>query len=262
MAQQPWHNPRSILITGASSGIGAALARAYAAPGVVLFLGGRDGARLDAVARACRAAGADARPRAIDVVDAAAMRAWLLEADAAAPLDLVIANAGTSAGSGGTGESEEQARRIFAVNVDGAMNTVLPILPAMAARRRGQVALVASLAGFRGFPGAPAYCASKATLRVWGEGLRGLMVHQGVAISVVCPGFVRTPMSDGNPYPMPMLMEADKAAAIIVRGLARNRGRIAFPWPLTWLVYAITTLPVALTDLVLKRLPKKPADGT
>ncbi len=260
MSQQPWHDPRSILITGASSGIGAALARAYARADVTLFLGGRDMERLEGVARDCREAGARAEIRALDVTDTEAMRAWLLDSDADTPLDLVIANAGTSAGSGGAGESEAQARRIFAVNVDGAMNTVLPILPVMVTRGRGQVALVASLAGFRGFPGAPAYCASKATLRVWGEGLRGLMVHRGVGVSVICPGFVKTPMSDGNPYPMPMLMEADKAAAIIVKGLARNRGRIAFPWPLTWLVYAITALPVSLTDLMMKHLPRKPAD--
>ncbi|MDA0219293.1 MAG: SDR family NAD(P)-dependent oxidoreductase [Proteobacteria bacterium] len=259
MAQQPWHGPRSILITGASSGIGAALAHAYAAPGVTLFLGGRDGGRLETVAKACRDAGADVQARTVDVVDAEAMRGWLEEADGQAPLDLVVANAGTSAGSGGRGESEAQARRIFAVNVDGAMNTVLPLLPAMTARGRGQIALVSSLAGFRGFPGAPAYCASKAALRVWGEGLRGLLAPQGIGVSVVCPGFVRTPMSDGNPYPMPMLMEAERAAAIIVAGLARNRGRIAFPWPLTWLVQAIAALPVGLTDRAMGRLPKKPA---
>lgn len=260
MAQQPWHGPRSILITGASSGIGAALARAYAAPGVTLFLGGRDRERLEAVAGACRDAGASVQARTVDVTDREAMRAWLGGADAESPLDLVIANAGTSAGSGGAGEGEEQARRIFAVNVDGAMNTVLPILPALAGRGRGQVALVSSLAGFRGFPGAPAYCASKAAQRVWGEGLRGLLAPQGIGVSVVCPGFVRTPMSNRNPYPMPMLMEADRAAAIIVAGLARNRGRIAFPWPLTWLVHAIAVLPVALTDRLMGRLPKKPAD--
>ena len=156
MAQQPWHDPRSILITGASSGIGAALARAYAGPGRSLFLGGRDGARLEAVAADCRARGATVEARVGDVCDRAAMAAWLAEADATAPLDLVVANAGTSAGSGGLGESEEQARRIMAINVEGAMNTVLPIIPTMATRGRGQIALVASLAGFRGFPGAPA----------------------------------------------------------------------------------------------------------
>jgi len=259
MAQQPWHDPSNILITGASSGIGAALARVCARPGRTLFLGGRDAERLEAVAAACRENGANVHARAVDVVDGEAMRAWLTKADGLAPLDLVIANAGTSAGSGGDGESEEQARRIFAVNVDGAMNTVLPVLPAMTARGRGQIALVSSLAGFRGFPGAPAYCASKATLRVWGEGLRGLLAPEGIAVSVVCPGFVKSRMSATNPYPMPMLMEADKAAAIILAGLARNRGRIAFPWPLTWLIYAITALPVALTDRVMGRLPKKPA---
>jgi short-subunit dehydrogenase len=259
MTQQPWHDPGSILITGASSGIGAALARALARPGRTLFLGGRDEARLEAVAADCRARGATVAARAGDVCDRRAMAAWLAEADARAPLDLVVANAGTSAGSGGRGESEEQARRIMAINVEGAMNTVLPVLPAMAARGRGQIALVASLAGFRGFPGAPAYCASKAMLRVWGEGLRGELAPKGIAVSVVCPGFVKTPMSDGNPYPMPLLMEADKAAAIIVRGLARNRGRIAFPWPLTWLVTAIAALPVAMTDRLMQGLPKKPS---
>jgi len=260
MAQQPWHDPRSILITGASSGIGAALAHAYAKPGRTLFLGGRDGARLEAVAAACRDRGAVVHAKAGDVCDRAAMAAWLAAADGLAPLDLVVANAGTSAGSGGLGESEEQVRRIMAINVEGAMNTVLPVLPAMTRRGRGQIALVASLAGFRGVPGAPAYCASKAMLRVWGEGLRGELAPRGIGVSVVCPGFVRTPMSATNPYPMPMLMEADRAAELIVRGLARNRGRIAFPWPLTWLMYAITALPVGLTDRLMARLPKKPAD--
>jgi len=260
MAQQPWHDPRSILITGASSGIGAALARALARPGRTLFLGGRDAARLEAVAASCRAAGAEARARPADVSDRAAMAAWLAEADAAAPLDLVVANAGTSAGSGGLGESEAQARRIFAINVDGALNTVLPVIPAMTARGGGQIALMASLAGFRGFPGAPAYCASKATLRLWGEGLRGSLAPHGIGVSVICPGFVRTPMSDGNPYPLPFLMDAERAAAIIVKGLVRNRGRIAFPWQTYGLVRLVSALPDGLAHRLLAKMPKKPAD--
>ena len=259
MAQQPFAHPRSILITGASSGIGAALALAYAAPGTTLFLGGRDRDRLDTVAGRCRAAGAAVHAEAVDVTDRAAMAAWIGAAEAERPLDLVVANAGISGGTGGRGEDAAQTRAIFAVNVDGALNTVLPALPAMTARGRGQIALVSSLAGFRGFPGAPAYCASKATLRIWGEGLRTWLGPQGVGVSAICPGFVRTPMSVGNPYPMPFLMDAERAARIVMMGLARNRGRIAFPWPMYLLTLLVTALPSALTDRMMPSLPRKPA---
>ena len=251
--------PRSILVTGASSGIGAALAKAYAAPGATLFLGGRDAGRLAAVAAACRENGAACRERIHDATDAGDTAAWVHACDGRTPLDLVIANAGVSAGAGSVGEGEEQARRIFAVNFDGALNTVLPVLPAMIARGRGQIALMSSLAGFRGFPGAPAYCASKAALRVWGEGQRAWLRDRGVGLSVICPGFVRTPMSDGNPYPMPFLMEAGRAAEIVKRGLARDRARIAFPWQTYWTVRILAALPAAWSDALLRRLPNKPS---
>ena len=251
--------PRTILITGASSGIGAALAMVYAGPGVTLYLGGRDEARLAALAERCRQAGAVCHVAAIDVTDRTAMKTWVEASDAQSPLDLVIANAGISAGTGFDGESPEQTRRIMETNVDGAFNTVLPILPAMIQRRQGQVAVMSSLASFRGFPGAPAYCASKATLRLWGEGQRVWLRHN-VRLSVICPGFVRTPMSDGNPYPMPFLMDAERSAAIIKRGLARNKGRIAFPWQTYWLALLVAALPLALTDALLAKTPNKPAD--
>ncbi len=252
--------PRTVLITGASSGLGAALARVYAAPGVTLALTGRDGPRLETVAAACRAQGAEVVSETLDVTARAAMADWIGAVDGIAPLDLVIANAGVSGGTGGEGEGEGEAqvRRIFAVNVDGVLNTVLPAIPRMRARGRGQIALMASLAAFRGFPGAPAYSASKAAVRAWGEGLRGRLRADGIAVSVICPGFVRTPMTDVNPYPMPLIMEADRAARIIRRGLARNRARIAFPWPLYALAWAIGALPPGLTDRLLARLPEKP----
>ncbi len=252
-----FNQPRSILITGGSSGLGAALARAYAAPGVTLALGGRDAGRLATVAAACRDAGAEAEARAVDVLDRAALSDWIAAADERAPLDLVIANAGISAGTGGAGESEVQIRRIMAINVEGAIDTVLPAVARMRARRRGQVAVMASLAAFRGFPGAPAYCASKAAVRVWGEALRGHLHQDGIGVSVICPGYVETPMTAVNDFPMPMLMSAERAAGIIRRGLARNRARIAFPWPMYALVRLIAALPPAVSDRVLRRLPKK-----
>jgi short-subunit dehydrogenase len=261
--------PQAILITGASSGIGAALALAYAGPGITLALGGRSEARLLAIAEACRSQGATATHRAADVADRAAMADWIAEAAAAnarGRLDLVIANAGISGGTGGRGsESAEQARRIFAVNVDGIVNTVLPAIEIMLRQepddrgRRGQIAIVSSLVGFRGLPGTPAYAASKAAIRIWGEGLRGSLTRESIALSVVCPGFIRTPLTDGNPYPMPFLMEPERAAAIIKRGLMRNRARVAFPWPMYMAAWLAGALPPSWTDPLLVRLPRKPA---
>jgi len=249
--------PVRILITGASSGIGAALARLYAAPGRSLLLAGRDRGRLEVVAAECRASGAEAETAAIDVTDAAAMRGWIEAADDARPIDLVIANAGISAGTGGDGESAAQARAIYAINLDGVLNTVLPALAAMARRGRGQIAIMSSLAAFRGFPGAPAYCGSKAAVRVWGEALRGEFAARGIAINVICPGYIRTPMTAVNRFPMPFLMAVDRAARVIRRGLERNRARIAFPLPLYAAVWLVALLPPGLTDWIMARLPKK-----
>jgi len=250
-------NPASILITGGSSGLGEALAREYAAPGVTLFLSGRDKDRLDAVAEACRTEGARVHLRVIDVTDQSAMAAWIAECDAARPLDLVIANAGISAGTGLGGESAEQIRAIFATNVDGVFNTVLPAAAAMRTRQAGQIAIMSSLASFRGMPGAPAYCASKAAVRVWGEGLRGQLAKDGIRLSVICPGFVKSRMTAVNDFPMPFLMNARKAARIMAADLARDKGRIAYPWPMALGAWLSAALPDALMDWVSRKMPAK-----
>ncbi len=250
-------DPKSILITGGSSGIGAALARAYAAPGVTLALGGRDGGRLGETADACRAAGAAVTTGEFDVTDKDRLAAWIAESDRAAPLELVVANAGISAGTGDGGESDSQARAVFSVNLDAVVGTVQAALPPLRARRRGQIAIMSSLAGFRGFPGAPAYCASKAAVRIWGESLRGHLAAEGIGVTVICPGFVESRMTAVNRFPMPFLMETGKAAAIIKRGLARDKARISFPWPLTAAIWLLAALPPGLTDRFMTRLPEK-----
>lgn len=252
-------DPKSILITGGSSGIGEALALAYAAPGVVLALTGRNAARLEAVAEACRGRGATVVTGQIDVREAETLAAWIAAVDRDHPLDLVIANAGISAGTGTFGENARQARDILAVNLDGVVNTVLPALAAMRPRRRGQVAIMSSLAGFRGFPGAPAYCASKAAVRVWGEALRGMVRRDGIGVSVICPGYVRSPMTDRNDFPMPFLMSAERAPGIIRRELTADRARIVFPRRLFAAVWLLALLPPAWTDPLLARLPEKSA---
>lgn len=254
-------HPKAIVITGGSSGIGEALALAYAAPGAFLALTGRDRSRLEAVAGRCRARGAEVATGVVDVRDAAALADWLAGIDGLRPLDLVIANAGVSAGTGTFGEDAQQARDILAVNLDGVVNTVLAAAALMRPRRRGQLAVMSSLAGFRGFPGAPAYCASKAAVRVWGEALRGMLGREGIEVSVICPGYVKSRMTERNDFPMPFLMTAGRAAAIIRRGLAANRARIVFPRRLYALVWLLALLPPGWTDPLMVRLPEKSSAG-
>jgi short-subunit dehydrogenase len=257
----PGPKPRHILITGASSGLGAALAEAYATDGVVLSLQGRNTDRLRRVAEQAERRGARVTIKKLDVTDAWDMKSWIENCDHREPVDLVIANAGISAGTGGGKETELQSRKIFDVNLTGVLNTIHPVLPLMMARQRGQIAIMSSLAGFRGFAGAPAYCASKAAVRVYGEALRGEMMKHGVAVNVICPGFVKTPMTDVNRFRMPFLMSAEKAARIIKEGLAADRARIAFPWPMYALVRLFSALPSGLLDLTAARLPKKASAG-
>lgn len=246
--------PHRLLITGASSGIGEALARHYAAPGMALALTGRDPERLAAVAAACGAGGAAVEWAAIDVTDRERLRGWIEDIDDRMPLELVIANAGISAATGGRREDEAAARRVLATNIDGVLNTVFPVLPRMMARRAGQIALMSSLAAFRGLPNAAAYSASKAAVKSLGEAWRLQLAPDGIRVSVICPGFVTTRMTARNRFPMPFLMSAERAAAVIARGLARDAGRIAFPWPMAATSWLLGALPSRLSDGLTRRV--------
>ena len=246
-----------ILMTGASSGIGESLALAYGRAGVTLSLSGRDAVRLEAVAGRCRARGATVDTIVLDVTETDAMARWIAARDAAMPLDLVIANAGVSAGLGAQGENAAATRHIFAVNLDGVLNTALPAIEFFRTRRRGQLAVISSLASFRGVGGAPAYCASKAAVRVWGEGLRSALAKENIGVSVVCPGFVVSRMTDVNTFPMPFLMSAERSARIIQRGLAANKGRIAYPWPMMAAVWLLAALPDVIANAIGRVLPEK-----
>jgi NADP-dependent 3-hydroxy acid dehydrogenase YdfG len=242
-------DPKAVLITGATGGIGSALAKAYAAPGVHLFLGDTNASGFENLCPSCTDSGAIVHNTRVDVTDKAAMENWIAEADAITPLDLVIANAGISHGNLVDEETPEQIRAVFAVNIDGMLNTVLPALPRMRSRKKGQIALMSSLAGIRGFPHAPSYCATKAAIRVFGQGLRARVKREGVSVSVMIPAFVKTPMTEANLYGMPGRIEADRAASIIKRKLAKNKAEFIFPHPYPALAWALTAAPSSLVNL-------------
>lgn len=245
--------PKSILITGAARGLGAALAMAYARPGVHLFLNDVRAEKLQQTAEACGQAGAQVRAEALDITDRPAMQEWVRQADAAAPLDLVIANAAISHGKPNNLETAEQIYQVFEANLMGGLNTILPALELFRARGSGHIALLSSLAEVRGLPVAPSYCASKAALRVFGEGLAAMLRREGVLVTTIIPGFMKTPMSGGNQYNMPFVMELDRAVAKIQRGLAKGRTRICFPWPLALGAWLLKLAPQRLVDRIVAK---------
>ncbi len=256
-------NPRSILITGASSGIGTALALAYAGPSVTLALSGRNKKRLDSVVSACRERGAKVISRAMDIQNADEVRAWVHAVDDESPLDLVIANAGINSGGGmdGRHESEVSVRKVFRVNLEGVVNAVLPVMGRLRERRRGQIAIISSLMALRGIPQSPAYCASKAAVGVLGESWRALLAPDGIHVSVIYPGFVKTRMSDRLTGPKPFMISAEKAAGIIRSGLGKKKAKIIFP-KIQWLgVRFLTSLPLAWGDSFLRRITMNVPDA-
>jgi NADP-dependent 3-hydroxy acid dehydrogenase YdfG len=246
----------SILITGASSGIGAALALFYARlydyhrRPLILYLLGRDTERLQAVATQCAEHGATIIQQAIDVVDADKMAAYI----AGRHLDVVIANAGISGGSADQHiESAAQMQHIFNVNINGVLNTILPAIEAMKTQKNGgQIAIMSSMAGYKGWPSAAAYCASKGTVRILGESLRVVLRKEKIKVNIICPGFVKTPMTDVNPFPMPFRITADKAAIAIHKGLYKNHKKIEFPIGMQIAIRFMILLPDVVLEKTLK----------
>jgi short-subunit dehydrogenase len=171
-------------------------------------------------------------------------------------IDLLIANAGVTLSFGDAEEAEafDAAREVLAVNLDGALATVAGVLPEMRRRGCGQIALVSSLAAYYGLPQTPTYCASKAALRAYGEALRLRLAPQGIAVSVVLPGFVGTSMTAGLKGPKPAVMSPERAALLIRRGLERNRARIAFPRSLAWGLLWLSVLPPPLSERIMRTL--------
>ena len=250
-------DPRSVLITGASSGIGTALALHYAAPGISLFLSGRDLQRLDDVAQQCRDLGATVSTWVGDVTDESGLKNWIIACDNEQALNLVIANAGVALGATAVQGLHSAAVDSFHINVNGVFNTVHPALEVMSARRpypvhNAQVAVMSSVMGYAGMARSPAYSSSKAAVKHYGQALRGAFRGMGIGVSVICPGYVTSALTARNTSTMPFLISAEKAAQIIAKGLARDQPRITFPWQMVLITRLAINLPGCLVDRINK----------
>jgi len=245
-----------VLITGASGGIGGALAAVYAEAGRTLVLQGRNAPRLAELTALCEARGARVLTQVLDLRDRVALADWLRTLCAQEQLDLVIVNAGlnTHVGPDGAAEGWPEVQDLLEVNVVAAWATVNAVLPAMRLRGQGQIALISSLAAFYGLPVAPSYCASKAAIKVYGEAMRGWLAAEGIRINVVMPGYVESSMCRAMPGPKPFLWSAERAARYIRRGLERNRARISFPFPLNLGTWFLSVLPPTVSERILRLL--------
>ena len=231
-----------VVITGASSGIGEALARHYAAQGATL--------------------GLISRRHGVDVTDETAMAAAAQDfvRRHGAP-DLVIANAGIGVGTDGADLRDiAKLRKTLETNVAGLAATLAAFAPAMREAGRGTLAGIASVAGFRGLAGNGAYCASKAAAITWMESLRAELYGSGVSVVCVCPGYIDTPMTRVNRFHMPFLLSADEAARRIARAIARKRRLAVIPWQMALVSVLLRAMPGWLFDRIASRAPRKPKD--
>ncbi len=248
----PRYDPACILVTGASSGIGATLALAYARPGCQLILWGRDAERLELAAGRCRAAGAVVRVRRVDLADGQAALAAALEDDRHHPIDLAILAAGIG-DIRQRGEATENAETVLELGqVNFATPAALATLLArrMGARAGGRVALLGSAAAFHDLPFAAGYAGSKAGLARFATALRLGVQDLGVGVVLISPGFIDTPMSRRVQALKPFLMSADRAAGLITAAIAANRAHLILPWQ-----YAVLRIMASLVPPpVLRRI--------
>ena len=242
------------IVTGASSGIGAALARELARRGWKVGLVARRAALLEALAAEIRALGGEAAFADADVTDRAATEAAVRALEAAlGPCDLLVANAGTGAPTPAHAMPVDTILAIMRLNYDGVVHAAAAVLPGMLERRRGRLAVVSSVAATRGLPGTGAYSASKAAISTLWEAMRVDLRDRGVACTAIHPGFVDTPLTRKNRFAMPWILPAERAARICADGLEAGRTDITFPWQMLWLSRLMRRLPNWLWDRVAPR---------
>lgn len=239
------YSPKAILITGASSGLGRAIALCYARDGVTLCLTGRNKVRLLKTVGEVERKGAHVLWKTLDITDQSQVHTWVAEIEELISLDLVISNAGITGSHSvdGTLESAETAHAQVSTNLGGTINLVAAVAPYMQKRKKGRIALISSLAGMQPISDGPAYGASKAGVIAYGEAMRDYLHEWGVFVSVICPGYIRTPMADQFKSWRPFEFSAEKAAKVIQRSIARKKGFFPFPWQLALSIRIGRVLP-------------------
>lgn len=255
--------PQTIAITGASSGLGAALAREYSRPGRLIALGARSDERLAEVARVCSKGGAEVIWQQLDVTKPSQLSAWIEDIEQSRPIDLMIANAGIFSGHGSDGQLEEPPElfRQIETNLIGTINTVNAVAEKMASRNSGHIAMVSSLAALQPLADAPTYSASKAGIVAYGEAMREYLADHQIIISVILPGHIETAQTAVHVGKTPGMISTEKAAKIIHTNLDRGRTFIAFPQSMHLLVRLGRLLPWrmrALTNKPFRFYVKKP----
>lgn len=249
-----WHGKR-VFLTGASSGIGEALAVELAKRGATLGLLARRKDLLDKLKHTCEKAGGTARSFAADVTDEDAVQhavdEFIHEFD---HIDILIANAGIGGNNRETRSLQPIAvKKVVDINLLGAANAVHAVLPSMLRRGSGHLVAISSLAGFRGLPKSAAYSASKAGMTAFFESVRLDVKHKGIDVTIIQPGFIRTPLTSGRAAKMPFLMELDDATPLFMKAIERKKRFAAFPWQLATIVRAGKFMPSWLYDRIATR---------
>ncbi|PPC77859.1 oxidoreductase [Pokkaliibacter plantistimulans] len=247
----PW---QCVWLTGASQGIGLALAEALAQQGVTVCASARNEEALQALARRSRLWSGKVVAYPLDITDSSAVAETLahIEAEQGLP-QLVIFNAGSHHPTPATRFQSDEVRQLLELNVMGTCHCLEAILPRYIQHNTGHIAVVASLAGYRGLPSAAGYGASKAALNNLLEALAIDLYHTNIRLQIINPGFVRTPLTDRNAFPMPFLMEPEQAAAAIIHGLQSGRAEIRFPRRFALLMGLLRLLPAGLYRYLIAR---------
>jgi short-subunit dehydrogenase len=247
------------IVTGASSGIGYELARALAWEGCRVGLIARRVEKLDELADRIKRIGGISAHAAADVSDRAQVVAAIQEVAAhLGPVDLLIANAGVGAPTSVEPLNVPDVEKMFRVNVLGVVYAIEAVLPQMLERHSGHIAAVSSLAAYKGLPGESAYTATKAAVNTFMEGLRMQLRPRGIAVTTICPGFVKTPMTEVNKFEMPWLLEADEAARRILKALRRRVKVYNFPWRASLMMGFLRRLPDWLVMRIMRKYNENP----